>query len=59
MNSCSTKEAAVKLGISVVTLQRRIANRSVKAPKLQKVGGVTIRLWSEKDIEQARRQLKK
>jgi predicted DNA-binding transcriptional regulator AlpA len=59
MNNCSTKEAAAKLGISLVTLQRRIANGSVKPPKLQKVGGVTVRLWSQKDIEQVRKQLKK
>lgn len=59
MNNCSTREAAAKLGVSLVTLQRRIANGSIRAPKLQKVGGVTVRLWSDKDIEQVRKQLKK
>jgi len=59
MKTYSTKEAAAEIGVSLVTLQRRIANGSIKAPKLQKVGGVTIRLWSDKDIEQVRRQLKK
>ncbi len=59
MKNCSTKEAAAKIGVSLVTLQRRIANGSIKAPKLQKVGGVTVRLWTDKDIEQVRRQLKK
>ena len=55
----STRVAAEKLEISLVTLQRRIANGSIKPPKLQQVGGVTIRLWTDKDIEQVRRQLKK
>jgi predicted DNA-binding transcriptional regulator AlpA len=59
MKNCSTKEAAAKIGISLVTLQRKIANGTVKTPKLQKVGGVTIRLWSSKDIKQVRKQLKK
>lgn len=56
---CSTREAAEKIGVSLVTLQRRIANGSIDAPKLRKVGGVTVRLWDDGDIERVQKQLKK
>jgi predicted DNA-binding transcriptional regulator AlpA len=50
----STREAAQKLGISLITLQRHIAAETFNVPKLQKVGGVTARLWTDRDIENAR-----
>jgi hypothetical protein len=59
MEPCSTRAAAKKLGISLVTLQRRIANKSVTAPKIRMIGGIRVRLWTEKEIEKARRQLTK
>ncbi len=59
MDSCSTRDAAKALGISLVTLQRYIAAKKITAPKLQQVGGVTVRLWSRSDIERVRRKLKK
>jgi hypothetical protein len=60
MNACSSREAAKKLGISLMTLQRYIADGNwIKAPSLQKVGGVTVRLWSSRDIERARRLIEK
>jgi len=40
-----------------VTLQRRIANKSVKAPKIQMVGGIRIRLRRDSDIARARKAL--
>ena len=57
MNALSTREAATKLGISLVTLQRHVAAGTVDAPPLQKVGGVNVRLWSSRDIERARKKL--
>jgi hypothetical protein len=50
----STREAAKKLGVNLVTLQRHIAAKTIRVPPLQKVGGVTVRLWSNEDIENAR-----
>jgi len=46
----TTKRAAQKAGITLVTLQRWIAASKVKAPKLQIVGGRAMRLWSADDF---------
>jgi predicted site-specific integrase-resolvase len=60
MSACSSREAAKKLGISLMTLQRYIADGNwIKAPALQKVGGVTVRLWRSRDIERARKLIEK
>jgi len=53
----STRQAAEKLGVVVLTLQRHVASGTVDAPPLQKVGGVTVRLWTNSDIEKARKVL--
>jgi predicted DNA-binding transcriptional regulator AlpA len=59
MKACSTRAAAKKLGISVMTLQRYIADGNwIKAPKLQRVGGVRVRLWTDADVERARKLMK-
>lgn len=55
--SYSTREAARKLGVTLITLQRHVAARTVDAPPLQKVGGVKVRLWFDRDIEKARKVL--
>jgi predicted site-specific integrase-resolvase len=57
MASCSSRAAAEKLGVSLMTLQRYIAAGSIRTPKLQKVGGITVRLWSVADIERARKDI--
>lgn len=57
MTTCSTREAAAKLGISLITLERRIKAGIVTAPKISRVGGVRVRLWTRSDITRARRQL--
>ena len=60
MKTVSSREAAKKLGISLMTLQRYIADRNwIKAPPLQRVGGVTVRLWSSRDIQRARKLIEK
>ena len=53
----STREAAKKLGVTILTLQRHVSARTVKAPPLQKIGGLTMRLWTARDIEKARKVL--
>jgi transposase len=55
----STREAAKKLKVSLLTLQRHVSAGTVDAPPLQKVGGVTVRLWSRRHIEKARNSLAK
>lgn len=54
----STRDAAKKLGVTLLTLQRHVSAKTVEAPPLQKVGGVKVRLWSERDIEKARKVLR-
>jgi predicted DNA-binding transcriptional regulator AlpA len=51
MKGCSTREAAQQLGISFTSMNRYIADKKIPLPPLVKVGGVTVRLWSEQDIE--------
>ena len=53
----STREAAKKLGVSLLTLQRHVSAKTVEAPPLQLIGGVSIRLWAARDIEKARKVL--
>jgi hypothetical protein len=53
----STREAAKKLGVTLLTLQRHVSAKTVDAPALQKIGGVSVRLWNARDIEKARRVL--
>ena len=47
----TTAEAARKVGIHPVTLQRWIAAGKVKAPKPTLVGAVGYRLWTARDVE--------
>jgi|HubBroStandDraft_6_1064221.scaffolds.fasta_scaffold2230401_1 hypothetical protein len=53
----STREAAEKLGVTILTLQRHVAAKTVDAPAIVKVGGVAVRLWTNRDIEKARKVL--
>jgi len=53
----TTREAAKKLGRTILTIQRHIAAGTIDAPKLVEVGTVKVRLWSERDIEKARKVL--
>jgi len=55
----STAEAARRLGLRRPHLQRAIAQGKVDAPPLISVGPVKVRLWSPKDVERARKALKK
>jgi hypothetical protein len=53
----STREAAKKLRRTLLTLQRHIAAGTINAPPLIEVGTVKVRLWSDRDIEKARKVL--
>src|SRR5215472_11164427 len=57
MRSVSTREAARKLGISLISLQRYIAARKITVPKIQNFHGVRIRLWTARDIKRVRKEL--
>ncbi len=47
----TTAEAAKRVGIHPVTLQRWIAAGKVKAPAPRLVGAVGYRLWTARDVE--------
>ncbi len=51
----STQKAARLTGIGQATLQRWVKTRKLKAPKLTRVGGVAVRLWSEREVDRIRR----
>lgn len=57
MKSYSTREAAKRLGIALVTLQGHVAKRTFAPPPLTNVGGVRVRLWTDKDIRRARKAM--
>ena len=51
----TTRQAARKVGISLVTLQRWVSARKVKAPKLSVSRGRAVRLWAQGDLARLRR----
>ena len=55
--SFSTREAAEKLGVTLLTLQRHVSAKTFDPPPMQRVGGVKVRLWTNRDIEKARKVL--
>jgi hypothetical protein len=59
MNGLSTRDAAKKLGLSFTSLNRYIATKKISPPPLVRVGGVRVRLWSNKDIAKVRALLPK
>lgn len=54
MKSCSTVQVAKLLGIGTDTLHRWMREKKVPTPPAQAVGGMSVRLWSEDDIEKVR-----
>jgi hypothetical protein len=59
MNGLSTRDAAKKLGLSFTSLNRYIAAKKIPLPPLVRVGGVQVRLWSDRDIAKVRALLPK
>jgi len=59
MVTLSTNQVAKRLGIATKTLSRYIAQKKVPAPKIIEVGGSTVHLWREAQIETLRKLLPK
>jgi predicted site-specific integrase-resolvase len=57
MNLYSTRQAAKELGIDTGTLSRYISSGKVPSPKTNTAGGMTIHLWTKKEIEHIRKLL--
>ena len=57
MENISTRRAAKLLGISASSLSRYLAAGKIPAPKAVQVGGMTIHLWTEREIERVRKML--
>jgi predicted DNA-binding transcriptional regulator AlpA len=55
----STRQAAKRLGISAMSLSRYIAAKKIPVPKIEKIGGMRVHIWTEADIERARKLLPK
>jgi DNA-binding transcriptional MerR regulator len=58
MEALSTVQAADKCGLHPVTLQRWIAEGKISAPPVRRVGGVAVRLWTDRDLERLRKHKK-
>jgi predicted DNA-binding transcriptional regulator AlpA len=48
--ACTTGEAAAAVGITRATLQDWIKKRKFAAPKLQRLGNNSVRLWTATDV---------
>ena len=59
MASCSSQEAARKLGLSPSALGKYIRTKKIPAPKSVTTGGITVYLWTEAEIEHVRQLLPK
>jgi predicted DNA-binding transcriptional regulator AlpA len=59
MNNYSTRDVARKLGMHYITLQRYISSGKIPVPKIIKIGGSSVRAWSEKDVEKVEKLLPK
>lgn len=53
------RQAAGKLGLPVSTLSNYVVLKKIPAPKAVTTGGITVYLWTESDIERARKLLPK
>ena len=55
MKTYSTVEVSKLLGIGNDTLHRWIHSDVIPAPPVQRLGNVTVRLWTEKDVEKVKK----
>ncbi len=55
----STRQAAKELGLYYTTLHKYLREKKIPLPKLTRVAGVRVRMWSESDLERARKLLPK
>jgi excisionase family DNA binding protein len=51
----STVQVAKLVGVSWSTLHRWIESQKIQAPALQSFGGLQIRVWTDDDLEAAKR----
>jgi len=52
--SCTTAEAASKVGITRATIQAWIKKKKFAPPKLIRIGNGSARLWSRSDVARLR-----
>jgi excisionase family DNA binding protein len=57
MENFSTRQAAKMLGIGASTLSRYISAGKIPAPKAVQVGGMSVHLWTEREVERVRKLL--
>jgi excisionase family DNA binding protein len=55
MKTYSTVEVAKLLGVGNDTLHRWIHSNVIQAPPVQRLGKVSVRLWTEKDVEKVKK----
>jgi excisionase family DNA binding protein len=55
MKKFSTLKVAKLLGVGSDTLYRWMHEGKVPTPEVKSFAGMTVRLWSESDLEQAKR----
>ena len=55
MATYSTAQVAEILGVGTDTLHRWMTQKKVAKPKLQLIGGVKVRLWSDAQLNAARK----
>lgn len=53
MAEYSTAQVARKIGVGRDTLHRWL-HHGLTAPRKQRIGGVTVRMWREEDLKRAR-----
>jgi excisionase family DNA binding protein len=51
----STAQAAKLLNVGRATLHRWMRDGKVRAPRTQRIAGVSVRVWTGKDVERAQR----
>ncbi len=54
MNAYTTPEVAELSGIHLRTLHRWLERGDISEPKRGKIGGLAVRLWSERDLKRVR-----
>lgn len=59
MTGYTTRQAARKLGISMMSMNRYIAAKKIPVPEVKNLGGLKFRTWFEEDIERVRKLLPK
>jgi excisionase family DNA binding protein len=57
MATFSTRDAAKQLGLDVSTLSRYISAKKIPAPRTLTTGGITVHIWTQRDIERVRKLL--